>query len=143
MALKKMMEQTKNKSMKRVTGIGGVFFKCKDPESLKRWYHTHLGIESDQYGATFRWTQHPDPAKQGTTVWSPFVEDTKYFNPSEKPFMFNYRVENLVELLKVLREEGVQVVGEMEDYEYGKFGWIMDPEGNKVELWEPVDSESK
>jgi len=125
--------------MKRVTGIGGVFFKCKDPEKIKSWYREHLGIQSDQYGATFEWRSLENPDKKCTTVWSPFNEKTKYFSPSEKPYMFNYRVENLENLLETLKEEGVQVVGDIETYEYGKFGWILDPEGNKIELWEPVD----
>lgn len=126
--------------MKRVTGLGGVFFKTTDPQKIKEWYGKHLGLPVDEYGASFRWID-PDnkEAKPALTAWSPFKEDTKYFQPSEKQFMLNYRVENLVELLKVLKEEGVQIVGEMEEYPYGKFGWIMDPEGNKIELWEPKD----
>jgi predicted enzyme related to lactoylglutathione lyase len=125
--------------MKRVTGIGGIFFKTKDPDKLRQWYSAHLGIITDQYGANFNWRK-PDGAR-GYTVWSTFKDDTKYFLPGEKELMINYRVENLKELLKVLKEEGVTIVGEMEVYEYGKFGWILDPEGNKIELWEPVDSE--
>ena len=123
--------------MKRVTGIGGLFFKTKDPEKVKQWYQKHLGIETDQYGATFSWKK--ENGEKGFTVWSTFKEDTNYFDPGKKDFMFNYRVENLEALLKVLEEEGVTIVGEMEVYEYGKFGWVMDPEGNKIELWEPID----
>ena len=127
--------------MKRVTGIGGVFFKTKDPEGIKAWYKKHLGIDAGQYGATFFWKSPDDsPDKpSGTTAWSPFNNDTTYFSPSEHDYMFNYRVENLEKLLEVLKEEGVTVVGDMETYEYGKFGWIMDPEGRKIELWEPID----
>lgn len=125
--------------MKRVTAIGGIFFKAKDPDELKKWYENHLGINADQYGATFDWRK-PNGEK-GFTVWSLFKKDTKYFDPSEKDLMINYRVENLEELLKVLKDEGVAIVGEIEVYEYGKFGWILDPEGNKIELWEPVDNE--
>lgn len=125
--------------MKRVTGIGGIFFKTKDPEKLKEWYKKHLGIKADKYGATFDWRK-PDGTK-GYTAWSTFKEDTTYFQPSEKELMINYRVEDLEALLKVLKEEGVTVIGEMEVFEYGKFGWILDPEGNKIELWEPVDGE--
>jgi len=127
--------------MKRVTGLGGVFFKTTDPKKLKEWYGKHLGLPIDDYGASFRWidTQSKDAKTPALTAWSPFKDDTTYFAPSEKPFMFNYRVENLVELLKVLKEEGVQVVGEVEEFSYGKFGWIMDPDGNKIELWEPKD----
>ncbi len=125
--------------MKRVTGLGGFFFKTKDAISLKSWYSKHLGFVTDEYGATFSW--HKENGQKGYTVWSLFKEDTTYFNPGTKPFMINFRVENLEELLKTLKEEGVQVVGEMEVYEYGKFGWILDPEGNKIELWEPHDDE--
>ncbi|MCB9236103.1 MAG: VOC family protein [Bacteroidia bacterium] len=124
---------------KRVTGLGGVFFKCKNPEELRNWYGQHLGIESTQYGGMFEWREKENPNQVGTTAWNPFSDKTKYFAPSEKDYMLNYRVENLEELLKVLKEEGVEVVGEMQSFEYGKFGWIMDPEGNKIELWEPVD----
>ena len=123
---------------KRVTGLGGFFFKAKDPDKVKKWYNEHLGLNTDRYGCTFWWKD-----KEGndcSTQWSPMNEDTDYYKPSEQPFMMNFRVENLEELLKTLKEEGVQVVGEMETYDYGKFGWIMDPEGNKIELWEPVDS---
>ena len=124
--------------MRRVIGIGGIFFKTKDGKSLKEWYAKHLGITgSDQTGTVFEWRSAEDPNKKGQTVWSPFKDDTKYFAPSTKDFMFNYRVENLVWLLDELRKEGVTVVGEIEEYDYGKFGWIMDPDGNKIELWEP------
>lgn len=127
--------------MKRVTGLGGVFFKTKDPQKTKEWYDKHLGMKMDEYGFAFQWidTNHPNAKAPATTAWSPFKEDSKYFSPSEKPYMFNYRVENLVELLKVLKEEGVEIVGEMQEYSYGKFGWIMDQDGNKIELWEPKD----
>lgn len=125
--------------MKRVTGLGGIFFKCEDPEKMKEWYRNHLGIESDQYGGKFVWRDHENPEKEAITAWSPFAKDSDYYAPSTKEYMFNYRVENLEGLLKVLKEEGVEVVGEMESYSYGKFGWIMDPEGRKIELWEPVD----
>ncbi|MCO4292352.1 VOC family protein [Solitalea sp. MAHUQ-68] len=125
--------------MKRVTGIGGIFFKCDDPEKQKEWYEKHLGIQSGEYGATFEWREKENPDQIAHTAWSLFKADSKYFFPSTKPFMFNYRVENLSELLKVLKEEGVTVVGEIEEFEFGKFGWILDPEGNKIELWEPMD----
>jgi predicted enzyme related to lactoylglutathione lyase len=121
---------------KRVTGIGGIFFKSADPKKLKDWYNQHLGI-----GMTFQWIDpdKPDTKVHAQTIWSPFKDDTEYFAPSPKPFMFNYRVENLVDLLDELRKEGVTVVGEIQEFSYGKFGWIMDPEGNKIELWEPKD----
>lgn len=122
---------------KRVTGIGGFFFKSKDPDMIKNWYSKHLGLNTDKYGCTFWWKDNE--GNDCSTQWSPMNEDTDYYKPSEKQFMQNFRVENLEELLKALKEEGVQIVGEMETYDYGKFGWIMDPEGNKIELWEPND----
>jgi predicted enzyme related to lactoylglutathione lyase len=127
--------------MKRVTGLGGVFFKTSDPEKTKAWYDKHLGMTMSEYGFAFEWEEvgNENAKAPATTAWSPFAKNAKYFEPSEKPFMFNYRVENLVELLKALKEEGVQIVGEMREYPYGKFGWIMDPDGNKIELWEPKD----
>lgn len=126
---------------KRVTGIGGIFFKSEYPQKIKEWYGKHLGFEISDYGSTFRWKDLNDPDTKipARTEWSPFDEKTTYFGPSEKPFMINYRVENLVELLNELRKEGVTIVGEMQEYPYGKFGWIMDPDGNKIELWEPRD----
>jgi len=126
--------------MKRVTGLGGVFFKTTDPKKIKEWYGKHLGLPVDEYGASFKWIDpNNKEAAPAQTIWSPFKDDTTYFAPSKREFMFNYRVENLVELLKVLKEEGVEIVGEMQEYSYGKFGWIMDPDGNKIELWEPKD----
>lgn len=121
----------------RVTGLGGFFFRAADPENIKKWYGRHLGLPIDDYGCSFWWKD--DQGNDASTHWGPMKEDTPYFDPSPKQFMMNFRVENLEELLKVLREEGVEIAGEMETYEYGKFCWIMDPEGNKVELWEPVD----
>jgi len=126
---------------KRVTGLGGVFFRARDPEAIKRWYKEHLHIDSGEHGALFLWREDENPDKKGATAWGPFPEDTDYFDPAKKEYMFNYRVENLEELLRELKNEGVEVVGKMEEYSYGKFGWIMDPEGNKIELWEPLDEE--
>lgn len=120
-----------------VSGLGGFFFKTKDPDATKAWYKKHLGMNTDQYGWTFWWKD-----KEGndcSTQWSPFKEDTTYFAPSEKPFMMNLRVKNLHKLLEQLKQEGITVVGEVEEFSYGKFGWILDPEGNKIELWEPND----
>jgi predicted enzyme related to lactoylglutathione lyase len=125
--------------MKKVTGIGGIFFKCKDPNKMKEWYKMHLGLDAGQYGASFEWRQAEDPAKKGTTQWSPFAETTKYFEPSTKDFMINYRVENLEALVEQLKNEGVTIVDKIESYDYGKFVHIIDVEGNKVELWEPID----
>lgn len=121
----------------RVTGIGGLFFKSDDPGKTKDWYKKHLGFNTDNWGCTFWWKDNE--GNKASTQWSPFPKDTNYFAPSKKEFMFNYRVENLVELLKVLEEEGVTIVGKMEEYDYGKFGWILDGDGNKIELWEPKD----
>lgn len=127
--------------MKRVTSLGGIFFKCENPEKVKEWYSKHLGFNVDKYGTTFEWRQSDDETKKGFTVWSPFNQDTKYFEPSPKEFMINYRVENLEQLVKEIKKEGVTVVDEIEVYEYGKFVHILDVEGNKIELWEPKDDE--
>ena len=127
--------------MKKVTGIGGIFFKSKDPNKMKEWYKTHLGLNTDEYGTTFEWRQGEDATKKGFTQWSPFSETTKYFEPSTKEFMINYRVENLEELVEQLKKEGVAFTDDVEVFEYGKFVHILDMEGNKVELWEPHDIE--
>jgi predicted enzyme related to lactoylglutathione lyase len=127
--------------MKKVTGIGGIFFKCKDPNKVKEWYKTHLGLDTNEYGAEFEWRDAEDPTKKGSTIWSPFAEKSKYFEPSTKDFMINYRVENLEALVEQLKNEGVTIVDKIEDTEYGKFVHIIDVEGNKVELWEPNNTE--
>jgi predicted enzyme related to lactoylglutathione lyase len=124
-----------NKDFKRVTGIGGIFFKSENPNATKEWYKNHLGLPVNDYGCTFRGKD--SDGNDSATQWSPFAKDTKYFEPSEKQFMMNFRVDNLEVLLKTLKDEGVTIVGEMESHDYGKFGWILDPEGNKIELWEP------
>ena len=124
--------------MKRVTGIGGVFFKSNDPKALGAWYKTHLGIDVEEWGgAAFRWKGPDNPEGSGTTIWSLFASDTNYFVPSTARFMINYRVEDLHALLAILRDEGVQVDEKVEESEFGTFGWVIDPEGNKVELWQP------
>jgi predicted enzyme related to lactoylglutathione lyase len=128
-------------NMKKVTGIGGVFFKCKDPNAMKDWYKTHLGLDTDQYGTNFEWRQGVDSTKYGFTQWSPFAEKTTYFEPSSKEFMINYRVENLELLVEELKKEGVTILDKIEVFEYGKFVHILDLEGNKIELWEPNDIE--
>ena len=125
--------------MKKVTGIGGIFFKCKDPNKLREWYNTHLGVNAGEYGASFEWREASDPAKTGVTQWSPFNDATKYFEPSGNDFMINYRVDNLEALVEELKKEGVTIVDQIESYDYGKFIHIIDLEGNKVELWEPKD----
>ena len=129
------------KAQSRVTGIGGVFFKCKDPDKIKAWYKEHLGLDTDAYGTNFEWRQGADPSKKAFTQWSPFSDKTKYFNPSTKDFMINYRVENLDELIKNLKENGVTVLDDIETVDYGKFVHVLDLEGNKIELWEPNDTE--
>lgn len=125
--------------MKKVTGIGGIFFKCENPDTMKEWYRQNLGLKTNEYGALFEFRRTEKPEEKGYLQWSPFKNDTDYFEPSKKEFMINYRVENLEKLLEELKNAGVQIVGEMESYEYGKFAHIIDPEGNKIELWEPVD----
>ncbi len=127
--------------MKRVTSIGGIFFKCQDPKKVNEWYKKHLGFNTDQWGTAFEWRQADEGTKKGYSQWSPFAEDTKYFEPSKKEFMVNYRVENLEWLVGELKKEGVTVIDEIATYEYGKFVHILDPEGNAIELWEPVDEE--
>ena len=136
---------TKNNTIqqpiKKVTGLGGIFFKCKDPKNVREWYQTHLGLVTSDYGAVFEWRQGADTTKKGFTQWSPFNEKTKYFEPSTKDFMINYRVENLEALVDQLKKENVTVTDSIETVEYGKFVHIMDIEGNKIELWEPNDIE--
>ncbi len=125
--------------MAKVTGIGGVFFKCKgDSAALAAWYQKHLGFSLEDFGgAIFRWPE--DKANdQGLTVWCLAGKDSKWFSPSESSFMINYRVDNLDELLTDLKAAGVAIVGGPESHENGKFAWILDPDGNKVELWEPM-----
>ena len=128
-------------NMKKVTGIGGIFFKCKDPKKMREWYQKHLGLNTNQYGAVFEWRQAADSTKKGFSQWSPFTEKTKYFEPSTKEFMINYRVENLESLVEELKKEGVTVTDTIETVNYGRFVHIMDIEGNKIELWEPNDIE--
>lgn len=125
--------------MKRVTAIGGVFFKCKDPDVQKEWYAKHLGIAMDKYGSSFEWRHSNDKEKKGYSAWSPFEKDTDYFGDASQQYMINYRVDDLETLVKQLKEEGVTIVDQMEIYEYGKFIHILDAEGNRVELWEAND----
>ena len=127
--------------MKKVTGIGGIFFKCKDPDKMKEWYNTHLGLNAGQYGASFEWLQAEDPTKKGLTQWNLNSETAKLYEPSTKDFMINYRVADLEALVEELKKEGVTVVDKIEDSDYGKFVHIIDIEGNKVELWEPKENE--
>jgi catechol 2,3-dioxygenase-like lactoylglutathione lyase family enzyme len=127
--------------MARVTGIGGIFFKSDDPASLQRWYSEHLGIESDpQSGVSFEWRDSANPDLKGSTSWALFPRSTTYFDPTKASFMVNYRVDNLDEILSGLRKAGVTVDDRIEEAEYGRFGWAVDPEGNRFELWEPPRS---
>jgi predicted enzyme related to lactoylglutathione lyase len=123
--------------MKRVTSLGGIFFKCRDKKKLNAWYGEHLGLDVSDYGTNFEWREVDDPERKGLTVWSPFDAATKYFEPSSKDFMINYRVENIEELVEQLKKEGVTILDEITDSDYGKFVHLMDPEGNKIELWQP------
>ena len=128
----------------RVIGIGGVFFKTPDADATRAWYQRHLGFNTDEYGASFEWrlasdVPGEDGKRKGVTQWSPFPHDTDYFAPSDKDFMFNYRVENIEALLTQLRADGIEIAGEMQQFDYGKFAWIIDLDGNKVELWEPAE----
>jgi len=132
-------KMTKTKR-KKVTGIGGIFFKSKDPQKMREWYKEHLGLVTNEYGSLFEFRSTDNPDQKGYLQWSPFADKTKYFEPSKKDFMINYRVENLEKLIEELRKEGVEIVGEIESFDYGKFAHILDLEGNKIELWEPVDN---
>jgi predicted enzyme related to lactoylglutathione lyase len=123
--------------MKKVTGIGGVFFKSDDPQAMNEWYAKNLGLTTSAYGTTFEWREADDPSKEGSTSWCTFPKDSKHFDPSAKPFMINYRVEDLVTLLEELKKENVTIVDEIAEYDYGKFVHVLDPEGNIIELWEP------
>jgi predicted enzyme related to lactoylglutathione lyase len=138
-AKKAKRKNKKTTTMKKVTGIGGIFFKCEDPNKLNEWYKTHLGLDTTRYGVTFEWKEASDPSKTGSTTWSPFAGSTKYFEPSAKDFMINYRVADLEALVEELKKEGVTILDKIEAYDYGKFVHIMDLEGNKIQLWEPND----
>ena len=129
-------EQT---NMKKVTGIGGIFFKCKDPDKMKEWYKTNLGLDAGPYGASFEWYEEADSTKKAVTQWSPFKDTSKYFDPSTKDFMINYRVANLEALVEDLKKAGVTILDDMQSFDYGKFIHILDEEGNKIELWEPIN----
>lgn len=125
----------------RVTGIGGIFFKTADPKKTKDWYSKNLGMNTDDYGTMFEFRTSENPEQKAYLQWSPFSEKTKYFEPSQKEFMINYRVENIEALVKDLKANGVTVLDTIETYDYGKFVHILDPENNKIELWEPLDNE--
>jgi len=124
--------------MKKVTGIGGIFFKSDDPKKMNEWYAQNLGLPVQSWGTMFKWRDMEDPDKESYTVWSPFAGDTKYFEPSKKEFMINYQVDDLEALVEQLKADGVTFVDELVSSEYGKFVHILDPEGNKIELFEPA-----
>ncbi|HEU4789722.1 MAG TPA: VOC family protein [Flavobacterium sp.] len=137
------MEDNNNKTENttpKVTGIGGIFFFSDNPEETRKWYGQNLGLEINDYGSTFESRNINKPDEINALQWSPFKNGDAYFSPSKKEFMINYRVQNIEELVKNLRENGVTILDEIESYDYGKFVHIMDPEGNKIELWEPSDS---
>ena len=124
---------------KKVTGIGGIFFKSKEPDKVKEWYQKNLGLITNDYGSLFESRSIDNPDKKEYLQWSLFPENTNYFDPSKKDFMINYKVENLTELVEELKQNGVIILDSIEEFEYGKFIHILDPENNKIELWEPVD----
>ena len=124
----------------KVTGIGGIFFFSQDPQKTKEWYSRNLGLETDQYGSSFEFRNAHRPEEINYLQWSPFQQGSEYFAPSKKEFMINYRVQNIEGLVRKLKANGVTVLDEIETFDYGKFIHIMDSEGNKIELWEPVDS---
>jgi predicted enzyme related to lactoylglutathione lyase len=131
--------------MKRVTGLGGVFFKCNDPDEVREWYQRHLGLQPGHDGsADFRWREVADPSRQGRTLWGPFTAGTEYFGPSGQSYMVNFRVENLEALIATLRQEGVEIAGGPEFYPgAGWFAWIIDVEGHRVELWQPIEADER
>lgn len=124
---------------KKVTGVGGIFFKAKDAKKLTDWYANNLGLITNEYGSTFEFRDAVNPERKAYLQWSAFEENTDYFSPSQKEFMINYRVENIEDLLEELKKAGITVVDSIKTYEYGKFVHILDPENNKIELWEPID----
>ena len=123
----------------RVTGIGGIFFKSKSPKETMKWYCDNLGLKANDYGSLFEFREGADPDRIAYLQWSPFDSETKYFDPSKADFMVNYRVKNIEALVEQLKDAGATICDDIESYEYGKFVHILDPENNKIELWEPVD----
>jgi len=123
--------------MTHITGIGGIFVKSENVDDLKKWYTKHLGVPMDDYGAMFKFREHDNPEQEAMAVWGFFKKDSDYFDPSKKDFMINFRVRDLDGLLEKLKSQGIEQSGKMQEYEYGRFAWIVDPEGTKIELWEP------
>lgn len=136
-----LISKENDKNIPRVTGVGGIFFKSKNPSELKKWYSKNLRLNTDEYGTSFEWYEGADSSKKAFTQWSPFNEDTKYFLPSEKDFMFNYIVHNLDDLIIHLKKNNVTILDTVETFEYGRFIHILDLENNKIELWEPISNE--
>jgi predicted enzyme related to lactoylglutathione lyase len=124
--------------MKKVTGLGGIFFKSENPKQMNEWYAANLGLPATDYGATFDWVTAGAPEIKGSTTWSPFKHDTTYFEPSKKDFMINFTVVDIEGLVQQLKTAGVTILDVVTDSDYGKFVHILDPEGNKIELWEPA-----
>ncbi len=130
--------------MPKVKGIGGIIFKAKNPELMQQWYARHLGVAVDEHGVwSHYWREKANPQHVGRTVWEVFPDDAENFEPSSSPFMINYRVDDLHSCLAELKAEGVQVMEEVVAFPFGKLGWCVDPEGNKVELWEPANEEGQ
>jgi len=123
--------------MKKVTGIGGIFFKCADVDATKTWYQKNLGIDVDEYGHTFWNREVENPDRKTSQQWSPFKKESDYFAPSDQQFMINYRVENLDELLLEMKQNGIEIIGDPQEFDYGKFAWVLDQDGRKIELWQP------
>lgn len=139
MAKNKNRAQNKTSSEPKVTGIGGIFFFSENPDQIKEWYSKNLGLEVNPYGSTFEFRNAHRPQEINYAQWSPFEKGSAYFSPSKKEFMINYRVQNIEALVEKLKDNGVKILDEIESFDYGKFVHIMDDEGNKIELWEPVD----
>jgi len=129
----------KSEKKGKVTGLGGFFITSENPDKTKKWFEENLGLPCDAYGHLFKWRHVDAPEKIGQTQFSVFEKDSDYLRPGTRDFMINFRVDNLRAIIEEFKRKGLQVVGEIEEYEYGKFGWVMDPDGNKIELWEPVD----
>lgn len=132
-------ESTRTESLSpKVTGVGGIFFFCENPKETREWYQKNLGLDTNDYGASFESRNMQNPDEINILQWSPFKQGSDYFAPSKKEFMINYRVQNIEGLLEQLRQNGVTILDEIQSYDYGKFLHIMDAEGNKIELWEPA-----
>jgi len=126
----------------RILGIGGIFFKSADHKGLRSWYQDKLGIMNGDYGGVFKWRSHDNPETENSTIWSIFPSSTAYFNPSESTFMINYIVDDIDAFLAKCAHNGVRIDPKRDDQDYGRFAWIYDPDGNKIELWQPISSKS-